>query len=145
MEYQKIANLLENRASNQPSKFRTKKSVESRGGYTTGSYIRFKTKMLRPSLWDYADEYILLKGTVTIAGVGDGVVARRADERNKPVIFKNCAPFTKCIGKINYAEIDNAQDNGIVMAMYNLIEYRDKYSKTSGSLWQYSKNETMIT
>ena len=46
MEYQKIANLLDNRASNQPSKFRTKKSVESRGGYTTGSYIRFKTKML---------------------------------------------------------------------------------------------------
>ena len=101
--------------------------------------------MLRPSLWDYADEYILLKGTVTIAGVGDGVVARRADERNKPVIFKNGAPFTKCIVKINYAEIDNAQDNGIVMAMYNLIEYRDKYSKTSGSLWQYSKDETMIT
>ena len=103
--------------------------------------LKFKTKMLRSSLCDFADEYILVKGTVIITGAGDGAAARRADERNKAAIFKNCVPFTKCISKINYAEIDNAQDNGIVMPIYNLIEYRDKYSKTSGSLWQYYKNE----
>ena len=71
MEYQKIANLLDN-ASNQPSKFRTENWVEindeSRGGYTTGSDIKFKTAMLRSSLCDYADAYILVKGTITIAG-----------------------------------------------------------------------------
>ena len=104
MEYQKIANLLDN-ASNQPSKFRTKNQVEindeSRGGYTTGSDIKFKTTMLKSSLCDYADAYILVKGTITITGAGNDAAARQADERNKGVIFKNCAPFTKCISKIN--------------------------------------------
>ena len=55
--------------------------------------------------------------------------------------FKNCAPFTKCISRINNTDIDNAQDIAIVMPMYNLIEYRDNYSKTSGSLWQYYKDD----
>ena len=67
--------------------------------------------------------YILFKGTITITGVGDDVASRWADERNKGVIFKNCAPFTKCISKINYTEIDNAQDIDIAMPMYNLLKY----------------------
>ena len=145
MEYQKIANLLERRASNQPSKFRTKNWVEiideSRGGYTTGSDIKFKTAMLRSSLCDYADAYILVKGTITITGAGDGAASRGADERNKSVLFKTCTPFTKCISKMNDTKIDNAQDIEIVMPMYNLIEYSDNYSKTSGGLWQYCKDE----
>ena len=145
MEYQKIEDLLGNRPSNQPSKFRTKNWVEindeSRGVYTTGSDIKFKTTMLRSSLCDYADAYILVKGTITITGAGDDAAARRADERNKGVIFKNCAPFTKCISRINNTDIDNAQDIDIVMPMYNLIEYSDNYSKTSGSLWQYYKDD----
>ena len=78
MEYQKIAIFLDN-ASNQPSKFRTKNWVEindeSRGGYTTGSDIKFKTTMLRSSLCDYADAYILVKETITITGVGNDVAA----------------------------------------------------------------------
>ena len=57
----------------------------------------------------------------------------------KKVIFKNCAPFTDCISKINNTQVDNAKDIDIVMPMYNLIEYSDNYSKTSGSLWQYCK------
>ena len=91
-------------------------------------------------LCDYADAYILVKGTITITGAGDDAAARRADERNKGVIFTNCAPFTKCISKINNTEIDHTQDIDIVMPMYNLIEYSDNYSKTSGSLWQYCKD-----
>ena len=87
--------------------------------------------MLRSSLCDYADAYILVKGTITITGAGDDAAARRADERNKSLIFKNCASFTKCISKINNTEIDNAQDIDIVMPMYNLIEYSNNYSKTS--------------
>ena len=57
----------------------------------------------------------------------------------KKVIFKNGAPFTSCISKINNTQIDNAKYIDIVMPMYNLIEYSDNYSKTSGSLWQYCK------
>ena len=70
--------MLEN-ASNQPSKFRTKNWIEindeSRGGYTTCSDIKFKTTMLRSSLCDCADSYILVKGTITITGAGDDATA----------------------------------------------------------------------
>ena len=139
MEYQKIANLLEN-VSNQPSKFRTRDWVEindeSKGTYT-GNSIKFKTTMLRSNLCDYADAYILVKGIITITGRENDVAARKADERNKGVIFKNCAPFTKCINRINNTEIDTARDIDNVMPMYNLIEYNDNYSKSSGSLGQY--------
>ena len=124
MEYQKIANLL-NSASNQPSKFRTRNWVEvnneSRGTYTSND-IKFKTTMLRSNLCDYDDAYMLVKGTVTITGAGEDDAAKRLDERNKVVIFRNCTPFTKCISKISNADIDNAQDIDIVMPMYNLIE-----------------------
>ena len=135
MEYQKIANLLGN-ALNQPSKFRTRNWLEindeSRGTYT-GNKIKFETTMLRSNLCDYADAYILVKGTITITGTGADAAARWADEREKGVTFKNCAPFTKCISRISNTDIDTAQDIYIVMPMYNLTEYSDNYSKTSGS------------
>ena len=60
--------------------------------------------------------------------------------KEKGVIFKNCAPFSNCINEINYIQIDKAKDIEIVMPMYNLIEYSDNYSKTSGSLWQYYRD-----
>ena len=85
--------------------------------------------------------YILAKETITITAEGDDDAAERIDERNKDVVFKNCAPFTKCISRINNIDIDNAQDFDIVMSMYNLIEYSDNYSKTSGNLWQYCKDD----
>ena len=97
--------------------------------------------MLRSNLCDYADSYILAKGTITINGTGDDAAAREAGERNKGVTFKNCALFTKCIRRINNTDIDNAHDIDIVMPMYNLIEYSDNYSKASGSLWQYYKDD----
>ena len=110
MEYQKIVNLLD-RASNQPSKRRTRNWVEindkSKGTYTSND-IKLKTIMLRSNLYDYADIYIHLKGTITITGAGDDDAAKQTDERNKGVIFKNCAPFTKCISRINNTDIDNA-------------------------------------
>ena len=139
MKYQKIANVLESTLDNL-SKFRTRNRVEiddeSRGNYAI-SDIRLETTKLRSNLCDYADSYILVKGTITIAGTGDDAAARRADERNKGITFKNCAPLTKCISRINNTDIDNAYDFDIVMRMYNLIEYSDNYSKISGSLWQY--------
>ena len=94
MEYQKITNLLDN-ASNQPSKFRARNWVEindeSRGTYTSNK-IKFKTTMLTSNLCDYADAYILVKETITITGGGNDDDARQTDERDKGVIFKNCAP-----------------------------------------------------
>ena len=83
MEYQKISNLLES-ASDNLSKFRTRNWIEindeSRANYAN-SDIRFKTTMLRSNLCDYADSYILVKGTITITGAGDDAATRRADER----------------------------------------------------------------
>ena len=133
MKYQKISNLLDNNLTNQPYKFWKKNWVEindeSKESYSAGSDIRFKTTMLRSNLCDYADAYILAKGTMTITGAGDDDAAKQLDEGNKGVIFKNCAPFTKSISRINGLEIDNAWDIDIVMPMYNLIKYSDNYSK----------------
>ena len=98
------------------------------------------TTMLKSSLCDYSDAYILAKGTITITGTGDDAAARQADERNKGVIFKNCAPFINWKSETNNTEIDNAKDIDIVMPMYNLTESSDNYSKTSASLWQYYKD-----
>ena len=132
-----------NSASNQPSKFRTRNWVEindeSRGTYTSND-IKFKTTMLRYNLCDYADAYILVKGNITITGPGNDDATKRADKRDKGVKFKYWAPFTKCISRINNTDIYNAQD--IVMPMYNMIEYSDNYSKTSGSLLQYYKDDS---
>ena len=95
MEYQKITNLLDN-ASNQPSKCRTKNWIEinddMRGAYSPNKQIRFKTAMLRSSLCDYSDAYMIVKGNITVNNsAAAGVDANNA---NKKVIFKNCAPFT---------------------------------------------------
>ena len=144
-------------ASNQPSKFRIRNLVEindeSRGIYNPNGQIKFKTTMLESSLCDYSDAYILVKGRITITGAGvdaagrititgAGVdaAARQTDERDKGVAFKNCASFD-CISEINNKQVDNAKDIDIVIPMYNLIEYSDNYVKTSGSLWQYFRDE----
>ena len=84
-------------------------------------------------MW-FADSYILFKGTITITGEGADDASERANERDKGVTFKNRAPFTKCISRINNTDIDNAHYFEIVMPMYNLIEYSDNYSEKSGSL-----------
>ena len=141
MEYQKIANLLDS-ASNQRSKFRIKNWVEindeSRGTYFVNRQINFKTSMLRSSLCDCSDAYILIKGNITVNNTAAEGAA--ANNTNKKVIIKSRVPFTDCISKINNTQVDNAKDIDIVMPMYNLIEYSDNYSKTSGSLWQYCKD-----
>ena len=142
MEYQKIANLIDDNTLNQPSKFRTRNWVEindeSRGAYNVNSQIKFKTTMLKSSLCDYSDAYILVKGTISVNNTAAQGAA--ANNTNKKVIFKNCAPFTNCISEINNTQIDNAKDIDIVMPMYNLIECSDNYAKTAGSLWQYCKD-----
>ena len=87
--------------------------------YNINSDIRFKTTMLKSSSCDYSDAYILVKRRITKSGAGDDAAAIQADERNKGVIFKDCARFTNCKSEINNTEIDNAKDIDIVMPMYN--------------------------
>ena len=94
--------------------------------------------MLKSSLCDYSDAYILVKGTISVNNTAAAGAAANNDDQK--VIFKNCAPFTNCISEINNTQIDNAKDIDIVMPMYNLIEYSDNYAKTTGSLWQYCKD-----
>ena len=87
--------------------------------------------MIKSSLCDYSDAYILFKGNIT---VNNTETAAAPTNRNKKVIVKNCAPFIDCISEINNTEVDNAKYIDIVMPMCNLIGYRDNYSKASGSL-----------
>ena len=94
--------------------------------------------MLKSSLCDYSDAYVLVKETITVPNTA----AEDADANNTniKVTFKNCAPFINHISEINNAQVDNAKDIDIIMQMYNLLEYSDNYSKTSGSLQQSCKD-----
>ena len=84
--------------------------------------------MLRSSLSNYRDAYILVKGNISVNNT-----AAATNNTNKKVIFKNCAPFTNCISKINNTQIDNAEYIDLVMPLYNLIEYSDKLFK---NIWK---------
>ena len=153
MEYQKILNLLDDTAK-QPSKLRTRNWVEindkSRRAYNDddknnddkSNVIKFKTSMIRLSLFDHGDAFILVEGTITVpnTSVDDSAV----NNTNKKVIVKNCAPFTSCITEINNTQVDNAEDIDMLMPLYNLIESSNAYSKTSGSLWKYYRDEPVL-
>ena len=76
--------------------------------------------MLKSSLCDYSDAYILVKGAVTVNNTA--AADADANNTNKKVLFKNCAPFTDCISEINNTQVGNAKDLDIVIPMYNLIE-----------------------
>ena len=117
-------------------------SDESRGTYNTNTRIKSKTTMLKSSLCNYSDAYILVKGKVTVNNTA--AADADANNTNKKVIFKNCASFTECISRINNTQVDDAKCIDIIMSMYNLIEYSDNYSKTSGSLWQYCKDISAV-
>ena len=87
--------------------------------------------MLESSLYDYSDAYVLVKRTVTIPDSG---IAANRKHAGKKIIFKNCAPLTDSISEISNTSIDNAKGIGVEMPMHNLIEYRNTYLKTSGTL-----------
>ena len=110
----------ERQPSNQPSKCRPKNMGEindgSYGVYNTGSQIKFKSAILRSSLCDYSDTYILVKGTMIVENIG---TAAAPNNRNKKVIFKNCTPFTEFISEIKSKEIDYDKGIDAVMLTYN--------------------------
>ena len=124
MEYQEVINLLDN-TPNQSTKFRTKnwveKKDESRGTYYKNNQIRFKTSMLMLSLCDYSYAYIFVKGTITVRNIAEAGPA--ANNVNRKIIFKSCAPFTSSISRINNTQVDDAQYIDIVTQICNLIQY----------------------
>ena len=138
METQKIINFL-NDSSNEESKFATKKwyvidSQTTKGKYKQGDTIKFETETIKSSLCDYSDAFILVTGNITVDA-----------NNNTDVAFKNCAPFSTCATKINDMFVGEANHIYIAMPMYNLIEYSDNHSDTSGSLWQFKRDEVPIS
>ena len=132
MEHQKALNLL-NESSD--SKFVARKwnigNYQSNRNDHAEIEIICNTEVLKSNLCDYNGAYILVRGNIIIAG-NNGTQAA----------FKNCAPFIKCITKIDGTTISDAEDLDLVMPMYNLLEYISNYSDTTCSLWFYSKGET---
>ena len=106
-----------------------------RKNYSPNKEIRIKTSMLKSYLCGFSDAYIIVEGDITLEGDNN------ANKRNKNLAFKNNAPFINCISKINGVKIDNAEDLDVVMPMYNLLEYSKNYRKTTGSLWNYYRDE----
>ena len=142
METQNIVNLLGD-ADNESSKFATRKwyvlndqnNTDYGEGNEDSTTTKFETKVIKSNLCDYSDAHILVTGDITATGGGD----------DNKVAFKNCAPFTKCITHINDEHVDNADNLDTVMPMYNLIEYCDNYSDTSGTLWRFKRDKSPIT
>ena len=134
METQKIVNLL-NSPENEYSKLAIKRwyviDSESKSGSSHEDLIKFLTKSIESTLCDYSDAYILVTGNITVTG-GDA---------NTKVAFKNCAPFKDCRTEINDTFVDYADFINIAMPMYNLIEYNDNYSDTSGSLRGFKRDD----
>ena len=97
--------------------------------------------MLKSDLCDYGNTYTLVKDTITIAPVPPP--AAILNDNDVEIVFKNCARFTDCIKEINNTQIGNAKSIDVVMPIFNLTEYRDNYSKTFGSLWQYRNEQTL--
>ena len=70
-------------------------------------------------------QYILVTGDIKVAGVAE----------NTNVVFKNCAPFTRCVTHLNDEHVKTTEKLDIIMLMYNLIEYSDNYADSCGCLY----------
>ena len=144
MEYQKITNVLVT-MPDEVTRFITKKQIEvhdqsgnAEDRYKPSKQIRFKTSMLRSDLCDFSDAYIVVKGTITLTkDAGREFI----DVRNRSLAFKSNASFTNCISKIDNVLIDNADNLDVVMSMCSLIENSKNYRKTTGSVWNYYRDE----
>ena len=153
METQKIVNLL-NGSDNEYAKFATKKwyviDSESSGNHLHPDSIKSLTKSIESSLCNYSDACILFTGNITVTrtiAVPAGSPSGTEPQRKPPlteatqVVFKNCAPFKKCSTEIDGTLVDETDFINITMPMYNLIEYSDNYSDTSGRLWDFKRDE----
>ena len=114
--------------------------------------------MLRSDLCDFSNAYIVVKWNIIVDkktftandfhepnNTADNATATNTASDNafgeKKLVFKNSAPFISCISKINGVQIENAEDLDVVIPMYNLLEYSKNYKRTTGSLWNYYRDE----
>ena len=164
MEFQKIVILLDTTSDDKYlPRFVTKKWIEvydqSGGNYNPNKEIKIKTSMLRSDLCDYSDTCIVVKGDIIVTKTiftaaeferpyntnRNAINTNNANNNafgEKKLVLKNNAPFINCISKINGIKIDNAEDLDVVMTMYNLLEYSKNYKKTTGSMWNYYRDES---
>ena len=141
METQKIPNLLGD-VDNESSTFATREwyvindqnNTVYRERNEDSRTVRFETRVIKSNLCDYSDAHTVVAENIAATG----------NDANTRVAFKNCAPFTKCITYINEKHVDNADNLDIIMPKYNLIEYSDNYSDTSGSLWQFKRDDAPV-
>ena len=89
---------------------------QSRRSYNINKQIRFKISLLQLDLCDYNQAYLVVKGDISVRGDNN------RDRKNRPLAFKNNAPFISCISKINSVLIENAEDLDAVTPIYNLLE-----------------------
>ena len=144
METQKIVNLL-NGSDNENSKFATKKwcfiDSESKGKYSHHDPTKFLTNSIESCLCDYSDTYILVTGNIAVKRRNAANTADIALGAITQVTFKNCAPFENCRTEIDGTFVDKADFINIAIPMYNLIEYSDNYSYTSGGLLGFRRDD----
>ena len=123
-------------------KFQTKKwhliNDQNNGQYGKGdendSTMTFNTEVIKPNLCDYSDAYIVVTRNIVVVG----------GNQNTLVSFKNSRPFIRCVTHISDEHIDTAENLDIIMNLHNLIEYSDNYLDTSGSLFQYRRDEQNV-
>ena len=115
--------------------------TESKGNYSHENPINVLTKSIESSLCDYSDAYNLFTGDIAVRKRNNGNTNNIDITQPTQVAFKNCAPFNKCRTEINKTFVDEADFINIIMPMQNLIEYSDNYSDTSGSLWNFKRDE----
>ena len=140
MEFQKIANFIDTTLDDKElPKFVTKNGLkfmtkQKKNNYSVNKEIWIERSILRSDLYDFSGAYIVVEGDIIVTEPDNA-------KRNKSVTFENNAPFINCISKINGVKIDNAEDLDVVIPMNNLLEYSKNYRKTTGSLWNYYRDE----
>ena len=112
---------------------------DSRGTYNTNSQFKFKSLILKTSLCECSNKYILVKVLISVVGVGAKSVAKKTCRKNEDIILKNYAPFTDYISKINSTHLDTRKDMDVVIPMSKLMRYSDSYSKASEILYQFCR------
>ena len=132
MESQKIINLLDSNNS-EAQKSATKRWYIPYNPYGNGTdgttTIKYETKVIKPSLCDYSDAYILVAGNI----------------QNKPagsiVAFKNCAPFRTCDVTINDEHVEKNRRFKHCNAYVQFLQYSENYQNSTGILYQFKRDE----
>ena len=139
MEKQNMINLLEETNDDDILKFQIRKwyiiNDQNNGKYgkrdENDFTIKLNAEVIKQSLCDYSDAYILVTGNIAIVNRNNDTL----------VCFKNCSPFTRCVTHLNGEHVEIAGNLDIIMNLYNLIGYSDNYEQSSGSLFQYKRQD----